>query len=135
MRRAARVLGDECSLLLLSQLAPGPRRFGELLGTAAGNTRLLSDRLRRLTRAGVLDRHPVAGPPRGVAYGLTPMGMDLLPALAALRTFGQRWLPDGCDPLHPPASAAATTAGAGSSDAVDAEAADRTSSRSRANLR
>ncbi len=131
MRRAARVLGDECSLLLLSELAAGPRRFGALLLTAAGNTRLLSDRLRRLTRAGVLDRQPVAGPPPGVAYRLTPMGMDLLPALEALRAFGQRWLPDGCDPLQPPASAATPPA---SSTAETVES-DRTSSRSAARRR
>lgn len=129
------MLGDECSLLLLSELAAGPRRFGALLPTATGNTRLLSDRLRRLTTAGVLDRQPVAGPPPGVAYGLTPMGLDLLPALAALRTFGQRWLPDECDPLHPPASAATTAPGAGSADAGGTGASDRTPSRSRAKRR
>jgi len=98
--RAARVLGDECCLLILRELATGPRRFGELLGPAATNTRLLSSRLRRLTRAGVLLRQVLPGRPPGVQYGLTPMGADLLPVLAVLRAFGERWLPQWCDPLE-----------------------------------
>jgi len=100
--RAARILGDECSLLLLRDLGTGPRRFGQLLGSAAGNTRLLSSRLRRLTAAGVLEREPVASHPAGVQYALSAMGRDLLPALQVLRTFGDRWLPALCDPLAPP---------------------------------
>jgi DNA-binding HxlR family transcriptional regulator len=97
--RAARVLGDTCSLLILRDLAAGPRRFGELLGSAAGNTRLLSGRLRRLTRIGVLTRTCLPGHPLRVEYALTPMGRDLLPALEALRSFGERWLPERRDPL------------------------------------
>ena len=97
--RAARVLGDECTLLVLRDLALGPRRFGQLLGSAAGNTRMLSGRLRRLTDAGILERRPVHGRPPGVEYALTEMGRDLLPAIAVLRTLGERWLPRWCDPL------------------------------------
>lgn len=97
--RAARVLGDECSLLILRDLRTGPRRFGQLLGSAAGNTRLLSGRLRRLTEAGVLERRRLPGRPPGVEYALTAMGTDLLPALDVLRAFGERWLPALCDPL------------------------------------
>lgn len=97
--RAARVLGDSCCLLILRDLEAGPRRFGELLGSAAGNTRLLSDRLRRLTRVGVLRREQLSRRPPGVLYSLTDMGRDLLPAVHVLRVFGQRWLPALCDPL------------------------------------
>jgi len=100
--RTARLLGDECSLLILRDLRAGPRRFGQLLGSAAGNTRLLSGRLRRLTAAGVLERRALPGRPPGVEYALSPMGADLLPALDRLRQFGERWLPALCDPLQPP---------------------------------
>lgn len=93
------MLGDECSLLILRELAGGPRRFGELLGPAATNTRLLSSRLRRLTQAGVLERRTLPGRPPGVQYTLSPMGADLLPVLDVLRAFGERWLPQWCDPL------------------------------------
>jgi DNA-binding HxlR family transcriptional regulator len=91
--RAARLLGDECCLLILRDLQAGPRRFGQLLGSAAGNTRLLAGRLRRLTEAGVLERRVLPGRPRGVEYALTPMGRELLPVIDTLRAFGQRWLP------------------------------------------
>ncbi len=103
--RAARVLGDQCTLLILRDLAEGPRRFGELLGSAAGNTRLLSGRLRRLVRVRVLTRTSLPGHPRRVEYELTPMGRDLLPCVEALRGFGERWLPECRDPLEQGASA------------------------------
>jgi DNA-binding HxlR family transcriptional regulator len=102
--RAARLLGDTASLLILRDLEAGPRRFGELLGSAAGNTRLLSGRLRRLVAAGVVERCVAPGPPGRVTYCLSPMGADLLPALAALRDFGEAWLPALSDPLAPPAA-------------------------------
>lgn len=108
--RAARVLGDECVLLILRDLAAGPRHFGDLLGSACGNTRTLSARLRRLTALGALERCTLPGRPPRVQYALTPMGRDLLPALDTLREFGRRWLPEGCDPLAqapPPAHAPA----------------------------
>ena len=114
--RAARVLGDECSLLILRDLRGGPRRFGQLLGSAAGNTRLLSGRLRRLTAAGVLERRPLPGRPPGVEYALTDMGADLLPALDVLRRFGERWLPVLCDPLEEAAAAPAEHAAASPAD-------------------
>ncbi len=98
MRRSARVLGDECCLLILRDLECGPRRFGELLGSAAGNTRLLSSRLRRLQDARVIERRVVSAKPRGTAYALTVMGQDLMPAIHLLRSFGERWLPDCQDP-------------------------------------
>lgn len=97
--RAARILGDECTLLLLRDLGEGPRRFSQLLGSAAGNTRLLSGRLHRLTEAGILERRVLPGHPRGVEYALSPMGRDLQPAVEVLRSFGERWLPVLCDPL------------------------------------
>ena len=104
--RTARVLGDECSLLILRDLRAGPRRFGQLLGSAAGNTRLLSGRLRRLAATGILERRVLPGHPPGVEYALSAMGADLLPALDMLREFGERWLPALCDPLEPPAAEA-----------------------------
>ena len=97
--RAARVLGDECVLLVLRDLAPGPRHFGEFLGSACGNTRTLSARLKRLTDLGLVERQPQGGRPPRVLYSLTPVGRHLLPAVDVLRAFGERWLPSGCDPL------------------------------------
>ena len=105
--RAARVLGDPCTLLILRDVREGPRRFGELLGSAAGNTRLLSGRLRRLVRVGVLTRTCLPGHPQRVEYELTPMGRDLLPCVNVLRGFGERWLPDCRDPLEQGASVCA----------------------------
>jgi DNA-binding HxlR family transcriptional regulator len=107
--RAARVLGDTCVLLVLRDLAQGPRHFGELLGSACGNTRTLSARLKRLTDLGLVARTPEGGRPPRVRYSLTPMGYQLLPAVDVLRAFGERWLPSGCDPL----AAEGTAAGPG----------------------
>lgn len=100
MARAARVLGDSTSILIVRDLSAGPRRFGELLGSAAGNTRLLSGRLQRLVRVGVLTRTSLPGHPPGVQYQLTGMGQALLPCISALRQFGEQWLPECEDPLE-----------------------------------
>ena len=99
MARAARVLGDACTLLILRDLGAGPRYYGELLGSAAGNTRTLSSRLSRLVRLGLVERERLPGRPPRVRYALSPVGTHLLPVVELLREFGTRWLPSGCDPL------------------------------------
>jgi DNA-binding HxlR family transcriptional regulator len=53
--------------------------------------RLLSQRLRELESAGLVERHVESGPPTRVSYSLTEKGADLDPALRELREWGRRW--------------------------------------------
>jgi DNA-binding HxlR family transcriptional regulator len=52
---------------------------------------ILSNRLARLVAHGILSRETVAEDKRKVAYRLTPKGRELLPAMIALRQWGEKW--------------------------------------------
>lgn len=91
--RAARILGDKWTLVLLRDLAGGPRRFSELEESATGiSPRTLSTRLRMLEREGLVTRRRYRTIPPTVEYSLTPKGCDALPVVEALRAYGNRWL-------------------------------------------
>lgn len=55
---------------------------------------MLSDRLARLVREGVLERRPAPEDGRAVEYRLTEAGLELYPVLIALNQWGDRWRPD-----------------------------------------
>ena len=91
--RAARLLGDTWSLLVLRDLAPGPKRFSELLASTGISPRVLSRRLHSLVQQGLLARRAFAQVPPRVEYALTEKGAAALPLVDALRSYGERWLP------------------------------------------
>ena len=91
MARAAEILGDRWTLLIVRDLLCGAQYFNDLERGLPGIPRaLLSDRLRRLQRAGILDRQDA---PRGkkARYQLTQAGRELLPMLDILIQWGARW--------------------------------------------
>ncbi len=53
----------------------------------------LSERLKRLEEAQVIERHCFAEVPPRVEYSLTAKGHALLPVIESMREFGNRWLP------------------------------------------
>ena len=78
-------VGDKWSLLVISLLGPGPRRFMELRRDIGGiSQRMLTLTLRQLERDGLVQRtvFPVV-PPR-VEYRLTPLGATLLESIQGL---------------------------------------------------
>jgi DNA-binding HxlR family transcriptional regulator len=89
---AAALLGDTWTLLLLRELAGGPRRFKELEASTGISPRVLTDRLRALCERGMMTRRMYPEIPPRVEYELTEKGRDALPVLDALRAFGERWL-------------------------------------------
>lgn len=90
LRHATDVLGDRWLLLLIGALAGGPRRFGELSDDLRGVApNVLTERLRRAQRAGLITGRAYQHRPRRLAYDLTSAGRDaarVLPALAAWST-------------------------------------------------
>jgi len=84
-------VGDRWSLLVVEALLDGPRRFGEvgeaLPGIAAN---ILTDRLRRLERAGILRSSPYQDRPTRLSYELTADGRALASALRLLADWGAR---------------------------------------------
>ena len=95
---AAQLLGDAWTLLLVRDLARGPRRFKELEASTGISPRVLTDRLRSLVAQGIMTRRMYAEIPPRVEYQLTEKGKDILPIIDALRDYGVRWLkPEALD--------------------------------------
>jgi DNA-binding HxlR family transcriptional regulator len=91
--RTALLIGDRWTPLIVRDLAPGCRRFGELARSLDGiSPKTLSDRLRRLEDAGVVSRACFAEMPPRVEYRLTDKGFALLAVVESMREFGITWL-------------------------------------------
>ena len=84
-------VGDRWSLLVVEALLDGPRRFGELGELLPGIApNILTDRLRRLERGGIVRSTPYQQRPTRLAYDLTADGRDLASALRLLADWGGR---------------------------------------------
>ena len=82
-------VGDRWSLLVVEALLDGERRFGELGGRVPGIApNILTDRLRRLERAGVIVAEPYSTRPLRVHYRLTVDGQELAGVLRLLASWG-----------------------------------------------
>lgn len=91
--RTAEIIGNKWTPLIVRDLAEGHRRFSELERSLAGiSPKTLSERLKRLEEAGVIDRVCYAEVPPRVEYSLTGKGFALLPVIDSMRDFGVRWL-------------------------------------------
>lgn len=88
------VIGDRWTMLILRDAFHGVRRFDQFQAQLAISSSVLSDRLARLVREGVLERRAAPDDGRGAEYRLTPAGLDLYPVLIALNQWGDRWRPD-----------------------------------------
>ncbi len=100
LEAALQRVGDRWSLLLVESLLDGPRRFGELreaLPAIAPN--ILTDRLRRLEREGIVVARAYQDRPPRAEYTLTADGRDLAGALRLLSDWGGR-RQDTADPLR-----------------------------------
>src|ERR1700729_3621193 len=83
--RAARLVGDRWTLLVLGALLDGDRRYGELLDQIAGiSTNVLAQRLAGLEAAQLVIAEPYSRRPPRMRYSLTADGRALTPALTAL---------------------------------------------------
>jgi DNA-binding HxlR family transcriptional regulator len=84
-------VGDRWSLLLVEALLDGPRRFSDLLDGLPGLApNILTDRLRRLERDGVVRAAPYSRRPLRMEYALSADGRDLGSALRLLADWGAR---------------------------------------------
>jgi DNA-binding HxlR family transcriptional regulator/putative sterol carrier protein len=95
LARTLDVAGDRWTLLIVRELAPGPRRFTDLIDGLPGISRkLLTDRLRALERDGIIARKELPPPAARQVYELTDDGRDLAAAMAPLIAWGVRRLGD-----------------------------------------
>lgn len=96
--RAANALdlvGDRWTLIVVRELLLGPKRFADLQESVRGITpAVLSERLRSLRQAGIVDQVTLTDLARTRAYAVTEWGRGLESVLASLG----RWYSSGPDP-------------------------------------
>src|SRR5690606_6099203 len=98
--KAMDVLDERWTVLVVRELLSGSSHFNELRrGLPRMSPALLSTRLRRLERAGIIRRNEADG---RVGYELTESGLELKEVLEALGAWGTRWIPElGDEELDP----------------------------------
>ncbi|MFN3469349.1 MAG: winged helix-turn-helix transcriptional regulator [Novosphingobium sp.] len=88
---ALEAMGERWSFMILRAAFNGIRHFEDFLEALGIARNILSNRLSRLVEAGILKREHCADDRRRIEYRLTPKGLDLLPAMLALRQWGEKW--------------------------------------------
>src|SRR5437867_3717289 len=87
--RSVDAVGDWWSLLIVRDAFVGRRRFGEFQKGLGVARNILTDRLRRLVAAGVLEAIPASDGSAYHEYVLTARGRGLFPVIAALGQWGE----------------------------------------------
>jgi DNA-binding HxlR family transcriptional regulator len=89
LARAAEIVGQRWTLLILRDLSVGQQRYSDLVAGLPGiPTNTLASRLKELEAEGLVTRSAPSGAERAVVYELTPRGEELGPALDALSRWG-----------------------------------------------
>ena len=86
---AISLIGGKWKLMILRNLKERPWRFNELQRSIEGiSQKVLTDSLRQMIDDGLAYRHDYQELPPKVEYGLTELGMAMLPIVDALADFG-----------------------------------------------
>ena len=91
--KALAVIGDPWSLLILRNAFHGMRTFDAFQRHLGISTSVLSDRLKRMEAAGILERRRAPGDGRSFDYKLAEAGLDLYPIIVSFKQWGERWNP------------------------------------------
>ena len=83
------LIGDKWKVLILRDLMPGTKRFGELKKSIGHvSQKVLTAQLRDMEASGLVNRKVYAEVPPRVEYTLTELGYSLKPILDAMWTWG-----------------------------------------------
>lgn len=86
------MIGDKWKVLILRDLMPGTKRFGELKKSIGSvSQKVLTAQLRDMEDKGLVSRKVYAEVPPRVEYSLTELGKSLFPILDAMRVWGERY--------------------------------------------
>ena len=86
------LIGDKWKVLILRDLMPGTKRFGELKKSGGGvSQKVLTAQLRAMEESGLVRRRVYAEVPPRVEYSLTDLGRSLKPILDAMLAWGQAY--------------------------------------------
>ncbi len=90
MAKAAEILCERWTMVVVRELAAGSRHFNDLRrGLPLMSPTLLSRRLKQLEEAGVVSR---VRNQAGVSYELSPAGVELRPLVEIMAQWGARWV-------------------------------------------
>lgn len=96
-QEAVELVGRRWTGAIIQVLLDRPRRFCEISASVPDlSDRLLAARLKELEDRGMVVREPCPERASSVRYGLSDMGRELEPALAAIQTWAERWI-GNCD--------------------------------------
>ena len=83
-------IGDKWKVLILRDLMPGTKRFGELRKSVGDvSQKVLAAQLRDMEKSGLVHREVYAEVPPRVEYSLTPLGRSLKPILDSMWAWGE----------------------------------------------
>lgn len=108
MADALVLVGDRWSFHVVREIGMGVRRFDAIQRRTGAPREMLTSRLRKLERAGVITRVPYSERPVRFDYALTTSGEELLPVMAALYDWGERHATPRPTAEQSPAEAAGT---------------------------
>jgi DNA-binding HxlR family transcriptional regulator len=93
LARAAEIIGERWTLLIIRELLLGPTRFGDLAARLSGvSPALLTARLNALIEDGIVKRAVLPAPFNAQVYELTETGRAIQPAIRELIRWGGRFL-------------------------------------------
>ena len=92
METTLTLISDKWKVLILRDLLPGTKRFGELKKSIGHVTqKVLTAQLREMEASGLLTRTVYAEVPPRVEYALTELGYSLKPILDAMGQWGEAY--------------------------------------------
>ena len=97
------LIGDKWKVLILRDLMPGTKRFGELKKSIGHvSQKVLAAQLRDMEASGLVHRQVYAEVPPRVEYSLTDLGKSLKPILDAMWNWGQNYQAQNTAPADAP---------------------------------
>jgi DNA-binding HxlR family transcriptional regulator len=100
--RALNIIGDRATLMILNCAFLGVRRFNDFKAVTGIAPSLLTDRLRRLDKAGIVRRKVYSKRPSRYEYRLTKMGVGLHDTALMTIRWERRWHFDPDSPMQRP---------------------------------
>lgn len=86
------LIGDKWKVLVLRDLMPGTKRFGELRKSIGHvSQKVLTAQLRAMEESGLVNRKVYAEVPPRVEYSLTELGKSLKPILDSMWAWGEAY--------------------------------------------
>jgi DNA-binding HxlR family transcriptional regulator len=98
--RSLDVVGEPWTPLIIRDLWLGRHKFDDIQRNLNISRKVLTERLKTLVEAGVVERRPYQRDPERYDYLLTDKGQELMNVLLALMAWGDRWVSgDGGEPM------------------------------------